>query len=108
ASDSASRAISELAPTANAPERAVLLSSRIGRSMLAAGQTRRTLMGPYGDASSGGRRRGLKLWPILLFGVYLAYYWFSHQDTTSYTGRKDLVETSPHPAGARAMQPPRQ
>jgi len=62
-------------------------------------------MGPYGDASSGGMpRRGLKLWPILLFGVYLAYYWFSHQDTTSYTGRKQLIDTSPQQEAALGLQ----
>jgi len=62
-------------------------------------------MGPYGNASSGGMpRRGLKLWPILLFGVYLAYYWFSHQDTTSYTGRKQLVDTSPQQEAALGLQ----
>ena len=62
-------------------------------------------MGPYGNASSGGMpRRGLKLWPILLFGVYLAYYWFSHQDTTSYTGRKQLIDTSPQQEAALGLQ----
>lgn len=62
-------------------------------------------MGPYGDSSSGGMpRRGLKLWPILLFGVYLAYYWFSHQDTTSYTGRKQLIDTSPQQEAALGLQ----
>jgi predicted Zn-dependent protease len=62
-------------------------------------------MGPYGDSSSGGLpRRGLKLWPILLFGVYLAYYWFSHQDTTSYTGRKQLIDTSPQQEAALGLQ----
>ncbi|MGH8173877.1 MAG: M48 family metallopeptidase [Rhodanobacteraceae bacterium] len=62
-------------------------------------------MGPYGDASSRGTpRRGLKLWPILLFGVYLAYYWFSHQDTASYTGRKQLIDTSPQQEAALGLQ----
>ena len=62
-------------------------------------------MGPYGDASAGGMsRRGLKLWPILLFGVYLAYYWFSHQDTTAYTGRKQLIDTSPQQEAELGLQ----
>lgn len=60
-------------------------------------------MGPYGD-SYGGARRGLKLWPILLFGIYFAYYWFSHQDTTSYTGRKQLIDTSPEQEAALGLQ----
>ena len=47
---------------------------------------------------------GLKLWPILLFGVYLAYYWFSHQDTPLYTGRKQLIDTSPAQEAALGLQ----
>ena len=62
-------------------------------------------MGPYGDASAGGMpRRGLKLWPILIFVVYLGYYWISHQDTTSYTGRKQLIDTSPEQEAALGLQ----
>ena len=62
-------------------------------------------MGPYGDASAGGMpRRGLKIWPILLFVLYLGYYWISHQDTTSYTGRKQLIDTSPEQEAALGLQ----
>lgn len=62
-------------------------------------------MGPYGDATAYGTpRRGLKLWPILLFVVYLGYYWISHQDTTSYTGRKQLIDTSPEQEAALGLQ----
>ena len=61
-------------------------------------------MGPYGDSYGGAPRRGLKLWPILIFGVYLAYYWISHQDTTSYTGRKQLIDTSPQQEAALGLQ----
>src|ERR1700742_1444869 len=61
-------------------------------------------MGPYGDSNGGGPRRGLKLWPILIFGLYFAYYWFSHQDTTSYTGRKQLIDTSPQQEAALGLQ----
>ena len=61
-------------------------------------------MGPYGDSYGGTPRRGLKLWPILIFGIYLAYYWFSHQDTTSYTGRKQLIDTSPQQEAALGLQ----
>src|SRR5690349_24778954 len=79
---------------------------RVGarRSMLAT-STGGILMGPYGNTyGGGGARRGLKLWPILIFGVYLAYYWFSHQDTTSYTGRKQLIDTSPQQEAALGLQ----
>ncbi|HKE48898.1 MAG TPA: M48 family metallopeptidase [Rhodanobacteraceae bacterium] len=61
-------------------------------------------MGPYGNSTGGMPRRGLKLWPILLFGLYFAYYWFSHQDTTSYTGRKQLIDTSPQQEAALGLQ----
>jgi predicted Zn-dependent protease len=62
-------------------------------------------MGPYGDSYSGGAtRRGLKLWPILLFLIYLAYYWFSHQETTAYTGRRQLIDTSPQQEAALGLQ----
>ena len=73
--------------------------------MLRCEQLGESLMGPYGDASAGGMpRRGLKLWPILLFVVYLGYYWLSHQDTTSYTGRKQLIDTSPQQEAALGLQ----
>lgn len=62
-------------------------------------------MGPYGDAPARGMsRRGLKLWPILIFGLYLAYYWFSHQETTAYTGRRQLIDTSPQQEAALGLQ----
>ena len=61
-------------------------------------------MGPYGDSYGGAPRRGLKLWPILIFGVYFAYYWLSHQDTTAYTGRKQLIDTSPQQEAALGLQ----
>jgi predicted Zn-dependent protease len=34
----------------------------------------------------------LKLLPILLFGLYLAYYYFSNQQTVPLTGRSQLVD----------------
>ena len=63
-------------------------------------------MGPYGDSYGGGgaTRRGLKLWPIVLFLIYLAYYWFSHQETTAYTGRRQLIDTSPQQEAALGLQ----
>ncbi len=64
-------------------------------------------MGPFGNRSahSGqGRRRGLKLWPILLFGAYFAYYWFSHSNEASFTGRKQLLDTSAQEEAALGLQ----
>ena len=54
-------------------------------------------MGPFGRSSPAGtgrRRGGLRLWPLLLFGAYFVYYWFSHQQDASFTGRRQLVDTS--------------
>ncbi|HET6546355.1 MAG TPA: M48 family metallopeptidase [Rhodanobacteraceae bacterium] len=62
-------------------------------------------MGLFGNASAGGTaRRGLKLWPILLFVVYFGYYYISHQDVTAYTGRKQLIDTSPAQEAALGLQ----
>lgn len=44
------------------------------------------------------QRRGggglMRLLPILLFGLYFAYYWFSHRTEVPLTGRKQLVDIS--------------
>ena len=64
-------------------------------------------MGPFGNRSpqSGqGRRRGLKLWPILLFGAYFAYYWFSHSNEAAFTGRKQLLDSSAQEEAALGLQ----
>ena len=38
-------------------------------------------------------RGGIKLFPILMFGAYLVYYYyFSNQQTVPLTGRKHLVD----------------
>jgi metalloendopeptidase OMA1, mitochondrial len=34
----------------------------------------------------------LRLVPIVLFGLFFAYYWFSHQEQVPMTGRKQLVD----------------
>lgn len=39
-------------------------------------------------------RGGIKLLPILLFGAYMAYYYFSNQQTVPLTNRKQLVDIS--------------
>ena len=54
-------------------------------------------MGPTGrgiPAGYGRRRGGLRIWPLLLFGAYFVYYCFSHQQDASFTGRRQLVDTS--------------
>lgn len=65
-------------------------------------------MGPFGNRSAGagqqGSRRGLKLWPILLFGLYFGYYYFSHSNEASFTGRKQLLDTSAQEEAALGLQ----
>ena len=63
-------------------------------------------MGPFGNRSgqAGGGRRGLKLWPILLFGAYFAYYYFSHSNEASFTGRKQLLDSSAQEEAALGLQ----
>ena len=65
-------------------------------------------MGPFGNrssqAGSQGSRRGLKLWPILLFGLYFGYYYFSHSNAASFTGRKQLLDTSAEEEAALGLQ----
>jgi predicted Zn-dependent protease len=62
-------------------------------------------MGPFGNGSpQQGGRRGLKLWPILLFGAYFAYYYFSHSNEASYTGRKQLLDSSAQEEAALGLQ----
>jgi len=41
-----------------------------------------------------GRRGGFRLLPILLFGGYFVWYWFSHQSEVPMTGRTQLVDIS--------------
>lgn len=65
-------------------------------------------MGPYGNraAPMGGQRsrRGLKLWPILLFGLYFAYYYFSNRNDAAFTGRSQLLDTTAQEEAALGLQ----
>lgn len=61
-------------------------------------------MGLLGNRSAGGRSRGLKLWPILIFALYFGYYYISHRDTTAYTGRSQLIDTTPAQEAALGLQ----
>ena len=65
-------------------------------------------MGLFGNRSSQtgsqGSRRGLKLWPILLFGLYFGYYYFSHSNEASFTGRKQLLDSSAQEEAALGLQ----
>ncbi len=61
-------------------------------------------MGRLDSGSGSGRSRGLKLWPILIFALYFGYYYISHRDTTPYTGRTQLIDTTPTQEAALGFQ----
>lgn len=49
----------------------------------------------YRYGRRGNRRGGsLRLLPIVLFGIYLAYYYFSNQQQVPITGRSQLIDIS--------------
>ncbi len=59
----------------------------------------------YRYARKGNRRGGaLRLLPIVLFGLYLAYYYFSNQEEVPLTGRSQLVDISREQEKALGLQ----
>ena len=61
--------------------------------------------GHYRYGSKGNRRGGaMRLLPIVLFGLYLAYYYFSNQEEVSMTGRSQLVDISREQEKALGLQ----
>ena len=51
--------------------------------------------GAYRYGRKGSRRGGaIRLLPIVLFGLYLAYYYFSNQEEVPMTGRSQLIDIS--------------
>lgn len=55
--------------------------------------------------SSPGRRAGrLKLWPIVLFGLFFVYYYATHQEEVPITGRTQLVDLSLEQEAALGLQ----
>ena len=53
-----------------------------------------------------GQRRGgaLRLLPIVIFGIYLAYYYFSNQEEVPLTGRSQLVDMTREQEAALGLQ----
>ncbi len=53
-----------------------------------------------------GQRRGgaFRLLPIILFGLYLTYYYFSNQEEVPMTGRSQLVDISREQEAALGLQ----
>lgn len=54
----------------------------------------------------GGQRRsgGMRWWVLVIFAVYLGYYWISHRQETSLTGRTQLVDTTLEQEAALGLQ----
>jgi predicted Zn-dependent protease len=58
---------------------------------------------PFGN---GGRRvgfGGLRLWVLLLFAGYAAFYWFSNRSTDALTGESVLIDKSISPEDEKAL-----
>jgi predicted Zn-dependent protease len=55
----------------------------------------------------GGRRRpgfgGLRLWVLLLFAGYAAFYWFSNRSTDALTGESVLIDKGISPEDEKAL-----
>ncbi|NNF16999.1 MAG: hypothetical protein HKN70_09640, partial [Gammaproteobacteria bacterium] len=51
-----------------------------------------------------GRGISLRFIPIILFGVYLAYYWFANQENVPITGRSQLIDISREQEEALGLQ----
>ncbi len=59
----------------------------------------------YRYGNRGNRGGGvMRLLPIALFGLYLAYYYFSNQEEVSMTGRSQLVDISREQEKALGLQ----
>jgi predicted Zn-dependent protease len=50
------------------------------------------------------RRGGIRVWPLLLFGLYFVYYFFSNQQDAAFTGRTQLIDTSAEQEAALGFQ----
>jgi predicted Zn-dependent protease len=51
-----------------------------------------------------GRSGRFRIWPIVLFGAFFLWYWFSHQEEVPLTGRKQLVDLSREQEAALGLQ----
>ena len=62
---------------------------------------------PFGNQQQGAPRRrgfgGLRLWVLLLFAGYAAFYWFSNRSTDPYTGETVLIDKSITPEDEKAL-----
>jgi predicted Zn-dependent protease len=55
-----------------------------------------------------GRSGRLRVWPLVIFGIFFAWYYFSHQEEVPLTGRKQLVDLSREQEAALGLESYRQ
>jgi metalloendopeptidase OMA1, mitochondrial len=58
----------------------------------------------FGRGAAGQRRGGMRWWVLVLFAGYAAYFWFSHQEDASFTGRRQLIDSSVEEEAALGLQ----
>ena len=56
-------------------------------------------MGPFGRGESSDPRYarrggGVRWWVLLVFGAYLGYYYLTHRQEASFTGRQQMLDAS--------------
>lgn len=59
---------------------------------------------PQPGAATARRRPGIRWWVLLLFAGYAIFYWFTHQEESSFTGRQRLIDTSEQQEAALGFQ----
>ncbi|HQX92465.1 MAG TPA: M48 family peptidase, partial [Thermomonas sp.] len=53
--------------------------------------------------STGQRRGGLRLWVLLLFAGYAAWYWFSNRSIDPLTGQAVVIDKSISPEQEKSL-----
>lgn len=60
------------------------------------------------NPSAPRRRGGFRWWVLIIFGIYVAWYWTSNQEEAAFTGRSQLIDSSPQQEAAMGLQAYRQ
>ncbi len=60
------------------------------------------------NPSAPRRRGGFRWWVLILFALYAGYYWFSNQEDAAFTGRAQLIDSSPQEEATMGLQAYRQ
>ena len=66
-------------------------------------------MGRSAAAHAAARaQRSLRVWPLVIFGIFFAWYYFSHQEEVPLTGRSQLIDLSREQEAALGLESYRQ